>query len=661
VNTPAGLLAAACALWSLQTGYWPIGLAAAVVLEGPRAIALRWNVGQAHFNRLSDFCSVLVLLVGAYLYVTFGNPRALMLLFQWLPLLLLPLAAAQAWGNLREVDVAAFVWTLRRAGSGERYALNLGYPCVAVWAVAAAATNTSGSGFYAGLAGLVAWGLWSARPRRYPLALWLVLLATTAGAGYGVHHGLHRAQSWLEEVVPEWLSGGGTRTDPYRSRTDLGHIGELKLDDAIVLRVRAEGAVERPLLLHRASYNHYFGGTWSARNAPLQALRSPQAGAPWKLARDVAPGTTRVTVFDYSPRGDPVLSLPRGTVELSGLKPLGLKANGLGTVQAELPPGYFSYVAGLGGGAEAAAPGEEDLQIPRNDRAALDAIAGRLGLAALPPARAVEAVKRFFADGFRYATYQPLGDGRAYNALTNFLLHTKAGHCEYYATATVLLLRAAGVPARYATGFSAQEYSRLEDAYIVRVRHSHAWALAWIDGAWVEIDTTPASWVAAEADGASWWAAVSDLWAWARFRMSRIGAGAQDESRVAAVSVGVALLVVLWFGWRLYRQRGLMMFGRRDAGPGVARPSAPGADSELFEIERELARAGFARAEEETVMAWLARIDGQLPAGLDPLLPIARLHYRYRFDPAGLTPPERAQLRALSLAFLKAMTSQRSP
>ena len=183
MNTPAGVLAAACLLWGLQTGYWPVAIAAAFVLEAPRFVALRWNIEQAHFNRLSDFCSVLVLLVAGYLYLTFGNPRALMLLFQWLPVLLLPLAAAQAWGNLRKVNVAAFVWTLRRSGSEEHYALNLGYPCLAVWVVAAAATLTRGPWFYAGFAMLVAWALWSARPRRYPVALWIVLLAVTAGAG----------------------------------------------------------------------------------------------------------------------------------------------------------------------------------------------------------------------------------------------------------------------------------------------------------------------------------------------------------------------------------------------------------------------------------------------------------------------------------------------
>src|SRR5207247_2054170 len=79
-------------------------------------------------------------------------------------------------------------------------------------------------------------------------------------------------------------------------------------------------------------------------------------------------------------------------------------------------------------------------------------------------------------------------------ALGEFLQTTRAGHCEYFASATVLLLRAAGVPARYAVGFSVQEWSRLERRWIVRARHAHSWALAYVDGAWREGDTTPPLW-----------------------------------------------------------------------------------------------------------------------------------------------------------------------
>ena len=198
-------------------------------------------------------------------------------------------------------------------------------------------------------------------------------------------------------------------------------------------------------------------------------------------------------------------------------------------------------------------------------------------------------------------------------------------------------------------------FRSLEDAYIVRVRHAHAWARAWVDGAWIELDTTPTSWAAIETAEAAWWAPVSDLWAWVRFRLAGLSAGAHDENQVAMISAGVALLVALWFGWRLYLQRKLMMFGKGATERNTGKSRAPGADSEMFRIERELVLAGFARAEGETIMAWVTRIGERLPAGLDAgaLLPIARLHYRYRFDPAGLPSSERVRLRELAQHWLE--------
>lgn len=658
MNTPPGLIAAACALWGAQTGYWIVAAAAAAALEAPRLLALRWNVGQAHFNRLADFCSALIIAAGVYLYATYGNPRALLLLFQWLPVLVLPIALAQAWGTLRAVDVAAFVWTLRRGPAEERFAFNLGYPCLAAWVIGASAANVRGPLFYAGLAAVVAWALWSVRPRRYPVALWLALLAATAGSGYGLQHGLHRLQAWIEEVVPEWIAAGGSRTDPYRSRTDIGHIGRLKQDDAIVLRLRADGDVTPPLLLHRASYNTYIGRTWSVRNAPLLA-RLSDGGARWQLAREATPAA-RVVVFDHSPRGNPVLSLPRGTVELRGLEAPGLLVNRLGTVQAERAPGYFSYIAQLAPAAGIAeAPGEEDLQIPPAERALFAAVAGRLNLAGRPAGEVAAAVKRYFAGEFGYSLYRDRGADGA-SPLADFMLRTRAGHCEYFATATVLLLRVAGVPARYATGFSAQEFSRLENAWIVRVRHAHAWASAWVDGRWVDVDTTPAAWAGIEAEGAAWWSPLADLASWLRFRLAQFGSGADEEARTTAVVIGAAFLIGLWFAWRLYRQRRLMVFGRKAADTAPA-SSAPGADSELYLVERALAKAGLGREAAETVNAWLARIEAKLPASLGAadLREIASLHYRHRFDPDGLPAPERERLRRLSLACLK--TGRREP
>jgi hypothetical protein len=114
VNTPAFLAAAAAVFWGWQTGQWFIGAIAAVLLEAPRWVDRRWDLSTADLRRVADFCTVVVLAIAAYLYFAFGNPRAVTLLFQWLPVLLAPLAMAQGWSTSRDVDLSVLFWVLRR-------------------------------------------------------------------------------------------------------------------------------------------------------------------------------------------------------------------------------------------------------------------------------------------------------------------------------------------------------------------------------------------------------------------------------------------------------------------------------------------------------------------------------------------------------------------
>ena len=70
----------------------------------------------------------------------------------------------------------------------------------------------------------------------------------------------------------------------------------------------------------------------------------------------------------------------------------------------------------------------------------------------------------------------------------------KAGHCEHFATALTVLLRARGIPARVVSGFYGGE--RLEGVaetapYVLRAGDAHAWTEAYLDGRWTRFDATP--------------------------------------------------------------------------------------------------------------------------------------------------------------------------
>lgn len=129
------------------------------------------------------------------------------------------------------------------------------------------------------------------------------------------------------------------------------------------------------------------------------------------------------------------------------------------------------------------------LQLPPQFSPRLLALAQELTAAAPTRYDKAEAITRYLRQNIRYAErVQPPPPGR--DVMEWFLFERRAGFCNYSASAEVLLLRAAGVPARLATGYAQGE--RLEDGtYLVRARDAHAWPEVYFPGwGWVEFEPT---------------------------------------------------------------------------------------------------------------------------------------------------------------------------
>jgi transglutaminase-like putative cysteine protease len=640
------MLAAAIAFWGWQSGQWLAAAVAAPLLCASFYVSLHWEQTTATLCRVADFCGVFALLLGVYFYVVNGNPQAIILFFLWLPMLFLPLALTHAYSASERMDASVLFWSLRRDPLARPATFDPWFAYYAVWLFSASAANNRSEWFYVGLVALVSWPLVRIRPWSYRVGTWGVAFSLAIGMGYGLHLGLAETQRWLETAVPEWISGDGSRTDPYRATTDIGHIGKLKDSDAIVLRVFPAAGAKPPALLHRASYNTYFGNAWIARGVAFANVNG-ETGDIWPLNKaDAAGASMRVTLHDYTVRPNPVLSLPTGAVAVEALKAVNMQRNPLGAVQIVREPGFFSYtVAYNSGRAVEGLPNEDDTRLPPKEREAFAALAAELGLKQLKPDEAALTVKQYFALGYRYSTYQkdtPLVG----SAIVDFLLRSKSGHCEYFATATALLLRAGGIPARYATGFGVLEKSDLENGWLVRTRHAHAWVRAYVNGAWIDIDTTPPAWGDVEADaGSGWaksWSKVTDVWSWLRFRISQAWANS-DERKLLIGGLIVVLPFALWLAWRLFRSRRVAK--NNQIKQILTDNSHTGADSEFYRVEQRLAQAGLRRQPHETARAWLARLEQDANVDTSPLLEIVTLHNRYRFDPGGLPAELRTQLR----------------
>ena len=135
----------------------------------------------------------------------------------------------------------------------------------------------------------------------------------------------------------------------------------------------------------------------------------------------------------------------------------------------------------------------------------------------------VRAALDLFHASFKY-TLQPPLLGR--DSIDDFLFSTRQGFCEHYASAFVVLMRSAGIPARVVTGYQGGWWNDSGGYLLVRNSDAHAWAEVWIAGrGWVRVDPTAAVSPARIELGA---AAANDATSWAQ---SRMGARAPQSLR----------------------------------------------------------------------------------------------------------------------------------
>ncbi len=92
-----------------------------------------------------------------------------------------------------------------------------------------------------------------------------------------------------------------------------------------------------------------------------------------------------------------------------------------------------------------------------------------------------------------YAYTLDLVGSQVDNPVEAFLFDWRQGHCEYFASSMVLMLRSIGIPARLVTGYLGGEYNPFEGYYVFRQSDSHAWVEAFSpEAGWQVYDPTPA-------------------------------------------------------------------------------------------------------------------------------------------------------------------------
>ncbi len=605
MKAPIFLRTAAMIFWGFASGNALIGalLAAMLLLISVLATGerLRLTLTDEDVQRIVDISMLTFVLAVAALLASKGLPAGLLLGVGWLPVILLPLLLLQAIAHA-PIKIRYVAWSMRHSTRPEA---DQPIDISALWfAITLLAAGV--------LAGPVRWFFWilaalllswffvvrnsSAASSTSFVGAGLLAIALAFFLGLGIQSTQLALQQWFVDALSD------TDNSPYQNQTSIGELGRVKLSDSIVWRVTQPVPAKVPLLMRSGVFNVFDGRNWTARQdafKPFAATPNTSPGA-GEIGPLILRGETR--------KGMALLPLPTGISRVN-LHVGQLERNGYGILRISEAPGLLSLAITTSSNAAQASPLASDLVVDEKYRALLRRLPELAALKDQPALVRISGLKNWLVANFRYTLY--LGDAASgARDIERFLLQDRAGHCEYFATASVLLLRSLGIPARYVTGYSVQEFSNLEKVFVVRQRHAHAWVEAYVDGRWTELDTTPAIWLETEAEqNTSPWRPVLDLFdfAWRWLREWRENFVVSDHIGGLAL-IGALLFAVL--AWPTFR-RSKMTLAAGGAGlsKGVRDDMDNDADANAFQqIEAKMAKLGLARTTAEPPRTWLRRL-----------------------------------------------------
>ena len=591
MSLPYWVLTLGLVFWGACVGVWPLAVLMAGGIWLAKLVDRKVAFSTSEVSRALDVCWLLVF--GGLLLTYSREPVGSVVrsFGRWLPLVFFPALMVQVWSESRLLPMAALLplpWWRRRDHGGAR--IDVAGPFL-VFCLLSASVASGGVGwFYPGLMVVAGLALWVSRVPGYSKIRAGVFLGGVMLGGWFVGLGLSGLQSWFESSVLTWVTQWRRDDSAYRStRTSIGASGDVGGSGRVVLTVRSEHEGKVPLRLRSAVFSVWSDGSWYAPSSNFEKVEGN--GGDWTLDpnRGMA-GAVRIEMRTEATGG--LLAIPGDAHVIGDCPAESVERTRLGVVRVGGGAGMLPYRVDFGPGtAWEMEPTEESQEIKATERPVIEAVALELGLRGRSAREAADRIAAHFEDHFRYTTeLKPSSreDPRVRTPLGRFLLLDREGHCEYFATAAVLLLRTAGIPARYVTGFLVNPQEQEGGVYWVRARHAHAWVRIWMEGRWQDFDPTPPTLADALPKVSRW-----DRW-WSGMWFSLTRWWYLGEKRWLREAYWLVLPLLALTIWRFRRLR----VARPDRGGGAGDDLLrrwPGWDSEWFEIEATLAERGWSR------------------------------------------------------------------
>ena len=644
MKVPPLLIAAAAAFWGVESGNILMGVICAAILGGVTVIPTRWEMSDEDCVRISDLTSVIFLSAAALILLNVETVLFLKTVVIWQPPVLLPLVCAQLYSG-REKIIIGTRFALKKKGIYKHNPLDFKIYYLAVCLLSAAMANSRSPMFFPSAALIVFWLLLVNRGRAYSRLIFTAIFLIALGGGFLAFKGAETVHGYVSDAMRHFYRGYlySRYADPFQARLSYGTIGRLKTSGQIILRLKTEG--RHPLLLRQASYELYQRNSW---HSDLQFHYPAFKNSMWQLLPGPGVEGQRAVVEFYLPREKGLLPYPYGSYQVMSdmIYDLEQKEDGILRIVDGAPLVIYEIWYDTGLRQDTVQPSKRYLAIPSAESQLLDKVIADWRIKEATDTEKVQKIQAFFTTGFTYSL-DVKGAGNYSSPLENFLLGNREGYCELFATATALLLRKAGVPSRYVTGFAVSETSWLEEKYIVRERHAHAWSEAYVDGRWIVVDTTPADWPGRDSVGRSAVEPIMDFLSYIRLKYEYIRIRTEQKYRSALSAVLVVLAGILAF--RIYRRMiAKRLITERIQAQRVFKPI----DSPIYAVEQKLAESGVSREPNESLVVWADRINRTKDIELATIKKLYGLHIKLRFDPAGIERVDQRRLEALAGEWL---------
>ena len=327
----------------------------------------------------------------------------------------------------------------------------------------------------------------------------------------------------------------------FSDDVELGEIGEIKKSSMLVMRVSVDGGVTAARGVHwrgialtefdgKRWYNephepttlmpgaegwfHMHAGTpqTAGKTIHYTVLLEPIASSAVFVANDVESMRGRFSGeagTPFSQRRSYLLRDPQGSIfnPYHNFSRMQYEARSV----LPTPPAAALRRAGTDYSADIR---EMYLQLPALD-ARIPELTKQITARADNPYDKASAIEGYLRSHYGY-TLDLSGPPQA-DPLAYFLFQKRAGHCEYFAAAMTVMLRSAGIPARYINGFLTGEYNSVGGDFVVRASDAHSWVEAYFPSfGWLTFDPTPPS----DEKPPGFFAALGHYWDWFELQWS---------------------------------------------------------------------------------------------------------------------------------------------